>query len=193
MTLLMDAPPGVGALGVLEALEALSIDELSALELNGVLRSVGRLRGRLDAIDARALAAFARLGGAQHDGATDTTAWLAEATKTSARDAKRALKRAEVIERLPAFGDALAAGEISAAHVDAVAAIVPASLLPKAGALVKTAKSSTAEQLAHKAQQLVLDNDGDGGAGRAARLKARQRVRFFDLDSGMRAMLDDRP
>src|SRR5438094_313751 len=111
MSLLVDAPPGVGAL---EALEALPIEVLSARELSYVLRSVAGLRGRLDAVDARALAAFARLGGAQDEGATDTTAWLAAATKTSARDAKRAVKRAGVIEQLPALGAALAAGEVSA-------------------------------------------------------------------------------
>jgi len=32
---------------------------------------------------------------------------------------------------------------------------------------------------------LVIDHDGDGGAGRAARLKARQQVQFFNRDSGM--------
>ena len=188
MSLLLNAPPGVG---VLEALEALPIDLLSVEELGEVLRTVGIVRGRVDAVDAWALAAFARVNGAQTDGATDTTAWLAKATKTSGRDAKRSVKRAGVIDALPALGAALAAGEVSAAHVDAVAGTVPAALLPKAGSLVAAAKTSTPEELAHKAQQLVIDNDGDGGAKRALRLKARQRVRFFDLDSGMRAMFGE--
>jgi hypothetical protein len=134
---------------------------------------------------------FARGNGAQADGATDTTSWLANVTKTSGRDAKRSVKRAKVLDALPELGEALAAGEISAAHVDEIAAIVPVPLLPKAGGLVAAAKSSTPEELAHKAHQLVIDNDGDGGAGRAARLKARQQVQFFNRESGMRAMFGE--
>ena len=168
----MDAPP---VLGVLEGLEALPFDELSVARAGLELRTVGGARGRLDVVEARLLAVFARGNGAQADGATDTTSWLADATKTSGRDAKRSVKRAKVLDALPELADALAAGEISAAHVDEIAAIVPVPLLPKAGGLVAAAKSSTPEELAHKAHQLVIDHDGDGGAGRAARLKARQR------------------
>jgi len=184
----MDAPP---SLGVLEALEAIASGPMSVSQAGAVVRGVAGVHGRADAVHAKALAVFARGNGAASDGATDTAAWLAANTKTSGRDASRAVKRAKVIEALPELGDALAAGEISSAHVDAVAGIVPVPLLPKAAKLVAAAKTSTPEELTHKAQQLVIDNDGDGGAKRAARLKARQAVRFFDLDSGMRAMFGE--
>ena len=184
----MDAPP---ALGVLEALEALPFDDLSVGQAGAVVRAVAVVHGRADAVQAKALAVFSRGNGAQVEGATDTTAWLANATKTSGRDAKRAVKRSRVLDALPALAEALAAGEISSAHVDEIAGIVPTPLLPKAGRLVTEAKVSTPEELARKAQQLVIDHDGDGGAGRASRLEAAQRVRFFDLDSGMRAMFGE--
>src|SRR5215213_2366144 len=118
MSLLMDAPPtgGVG-LGVLEALEALPFDDLSAGDAGVALRTAASAYGRLDLVQALLLAIFNRGNGARVDGATDTTAWLATNTKMSGRDASRAVKRAKVIEVLPAFGAALAAGEISAAHV----------------------------------------------------------------------------
>jgi hypothetical protein len=188
MSLLMDAPP---AIGVVEALEALPFEHLSVGEAGEVVRAVAAVRGRIDVVEAKALAVFARGNGAQAEGATDTTSWLASATKTSGRDAKRSVKRAGVLDALPELGEALAAGDISAAHVDEIAAIVPPPLLPKAGRLVAAAKSSTPEELARAAQQLVIDSDGDGGAARALRLEARQRVRFFDLDSGMRAMFGE--
>ena len=184
----MDAPP---SLGVLERLEAIASGPMSVSQAGAVLRGVAGVHGRADVVHAKALAVFARGNGAAADGATDTAAWLAANTKTSGRDANRAVKRAGVLEALPGFGEALAAGEISAAHVDVVAGIVPAKLLAKAGGLVAAAKTSTPEELAHKARQLVLDNDGDGGAARALRLKAAQEVRFFDLDSGMRAMFGE--
>ncbi|MEO5837194.1 MAG: DUF222 domain-containing protein [Acidimicrobiales bacterium] len=168
MSLLMDAPP---VLGVLEALEALPIELMAGPELGVALRGLRVVQGRVDVVDARLVAAFGRVNGAQGDGATDTTSWLADKTKTSGRAAKRRVKRARVLEVVPGLGDALAAGEISAAHVDAIAAIVPAPLLAKAGSLVAAAKVSTPEELARKAQQLVIDNDGDGGAKRALRLK----------------------
>ena len=152
---------------------------------------VARVHGRAEAVHALLLAVFTRGNGAAADGATDTAAWLAAHTKTSGRDASRLVKRAKVIEALPALGDALRAGEISAAHVDVVAGIVPAKLLAKAASLVDAAKSLSPEELEHKAHQLVIDNDGDGGAKRAARLKAQQQVRFFNRDSGMRAMFGE--
>ena len=130
---MMDAPPVVG---VLEALEALAVEELSAAQLGRAMRASGKARGRLDVVDARFLAAFDRMGGHRPDGATDTSSWLASATKLSGRDAKRALRRAKVLEALPALGDKLAAGEVSAAHVDALAAVLPAKLVPTAGDLV---------------------------------------------------------
>ena len=111
------------------------------------MRTVGWARGRLDGVEAKLLAVFSRGNGALAEGATDTTSWLAANTKTSGRDAKRSVKRAGVLEVLPELGEALAAGEISAAHVDEIAAIVPAPLLGKAASLVSARKSSTPREL----------------------------------------------
>src|SRR5688572_15961518 len=188
MSLLMDAPPN---LGVLEALEALPFDDLSASDAGVALRTAATAYGRLDLVQALLLGVFHRGGGARAEGATDTAAWLATNAKTSGRDANRAVKRARVIEVLPGFGVALSAGEVSAAHVDVVAGIVPDKLLAKAGSLVVAAKTSTPEELAQKAHRFVIDSDGDHGAKRAARLKAQQQVRFFNRDSGMRALFGE--
>ena len=126
-------------------MEALASGDLSASEAGAALRVAAVAYGRLDVAQALLLAMFNRGNGAAADGATDTAAWLAANTKTSGRDASRAVKRAKVIEALPELGDALSNGEISAAHVDEIAGIVPAKLLPKAGRLVAAAKSSTPE------------------------------------------------
>src|SRR4051812_17936148 len=125
MSLLMDAPPGLVGVGVLEALEALPFDEMSASEAGSKLRTLGPVRGRVDWVEAQLLAVFGRGKGAQADGATDTTAWLAHATKRSGRDAKRAVKRAGVLGALPELSAALADGAVSSSHVDAIAGIVP--------------------------------------------------------------------
>ena len=46
---------------------------------------------------------------------------LADAARTSLRDAERTVKRARVSRQLPQLGDALADGEVSGAHVDVAA------------------------------------------------------------------------
>src|SRR6476659_4471 len=144
MSMLMDAPPpGLVGVGVLEALEALPFDDMSASEAGLKLRTLGPVRGRVDWVEARLLAVFSRGNGAQAEGATDTTAWLANVTKRSGRDAKRAVKRAGVLRALPELSAALADGDVSSSHVDALAGIVPTPLLPKAAVLVAAARSST--------------------------------------------------
>jgi hypothetical protein len=190
MSLLMDAPP---VLGVLEDLEARVAGPLTVGEAADVLRGVVRVHGRAEAVFALALAVFTAGNGPRAAGATDAASWLAANTKTSGREASRSARRARVIEALPGLGDALSAGEISPAHVDVVAGIVPEKLWAKATSLVAAARSSSPEQLEQAAHQLVIDSDGDGGAKRAARLAAQRQVRFFSRDSGMRAMLGEWP
>ena len=141
MSLLMDAPPpGLVGVGVLEALEALPFDDMSASRGGVEVAHVGAGAGSGRLGGGAVVGGVCRGNGAQAEGATDTTAWLANATKRSGRDAKRAVKRAGVLAALPALSAALADGEVSSSHVDAIAGIVPASLLPKAAALVAAAK-----------------------------------------------------
>jgi len=45
---------------------------------------------------------------------------IAEVTGSGVRDATRTLERAGLVEQAPAFGDAMAAGEVAVAHVDAL-------------------------------------------------------------------------
>src|SRR4029450_12404106 len=78
VSLLMDAPP---LLGALESLEALPFDDLSAAEARAALRTVAVVRGRVDVVEARLLTTLRRGNGAQADGATDTASWLAAQTK----------------------------------------------------------------------------------------------------------------
>src|SRR5262245_31978237 len=127
---LLDAPPLVGAL---EELEAIDVDGLPVGVLGGLLVSIGLVRGRVDACEARVLAAFDRVGGAKADGAVDVAAWLGSRTKRSRRDAKRAVQRAAAVAALPGLGALLAAGVVSAGHVEAIGAIVPDDLLAGAG------------------------------------------------------------
>ncbi|MEO5842892.1 MAG: recombinase family protein [Acidimicrobiales bacterium] len=161
---------------------------LTAFELGGALQAVALVRGRVDVVDARLVAAFGRVNGAQCDGATDTTSWLANKTKTSGRAAKRRVKRARVIAAVPALGEALAAGEISAAHVDEIAAIVPAPLLAKGGLIGGRREVIVAGGVGAKARgwsvaEIVTDNDESASRYRRGKRPGWQRVLEL-LDAG---------
>jgi hypothetical protein len=187
---LLDAPPLVG---VLEELEAIDIDGLDASALGGLLISIAQVRGRVDACEARVLAAFDRAGGPKRDGAVDAAAWLTKATRASRSAAKRAVQRAKAVAALPALGELLAAGAVSAGHVEAIGAIVPDNVLPSAGELVDAAVSVSPEQLRLRAHRLVMDADGDKGASRSEKQRAVQKVVFFDADNGMGAIAGELP
>ena len=75
---------------------------------------------------------------------------VAQAARTSARDADRVLERARTVDAIPALGEALDAGSVSGGHVDAVGRVLRQlepchrdALPASAGWLVKLASTST--------------------------------------------------
>jgi hypothetical protein len=152
---LLDAPSfeASGFGGVLEELEAIDVDGLDASVLGGLLVSIGLTRCRVDALEARVLRAFERVGGPRADGAVDAKAWLASRTKISHGAARRSVQRATAIAALPALGELLAAGVVSAGHVEAIGSIVPDDLLSGAGDLVEAAKGLSPERLRQRAHR----------------------------------------
>ena len=116
------APDALGRVtGLVDALLA----ELSALSLAGagrdVLRSLvaslGRVRAGADAAEARAVTALERLG----DGGVDAVEVLRRSAGSSQREAQRRKRRAEALAKMPNVAGALAAGDISAEHAEALA------------------------------------------------------------------------
>ena len=93
------------------------------LDADGLAGHVGRLtvlRAWLDAEQVRATRAQRRL--AEQGRAAGPASSLTRDGKQSSKDAKAAAEREEVCSAMPGFEDALATGEVSAGHVDAVAA-----------------------------------------------------------------------
>ena len=87
--------------------------------LEGLVRRSLRLRGWLDAIDARIAARAAQL--AAVGSSEDASTVLAGGGRRSRRDAEAAADRGTVCERLPLLATALANGTVTAGHVDAIA------------------------------------------------------------------------
>ena len=113
------------ALGRVTGLVNALLAELSALSLDGVGRGVlrslvavlGRVRAGADAAEARAVTALNGLD----DGGVDAVEVLRRNAGSSQREARRRRRRADALARMPNVADALAAGDISAEHADALA------------------------------------------------------------------------
>jgi hypothetical protein len=82
-------------------------------ELAGAVGAAARIRAWLDGRDVGLAAQLAQVASFPEQD-------IADAARTSLRDASRTLERAHTAETMPALGDALAAGAISGAHVDVV-------------------------------------------------------------------------
>lgn len=109
---------------VLEGLTLLmevDVDTLDRGELDTVVAMSSRLRGWHDSFDLRCAH---RAGTLQQQGkSAGAEAMFNRVGKRSSTEGSTISKRAEVSEQLPAFGDGLATGEVSAGHLDAIARV----------------------------------------------------------------------
>jgi len=112
----MNSPPDA----VYAAVRDTDPDVLYADGLAGHVGRLGVLRAWVDAEEVRATRAQGRL--ADQGRAADPASSLARDGRQSSKEAKAAAEREAVCTAMPGFEDALSAGEVSAGHVDAVAA-----------------------------------------------------------------------
>ena len=119
---------------------------------------------------------------------------LADAARTNLRDAETVMRRAEVVDAVPAFEQAFDAGRVSGAHVDAFERAMrnleptPRQLLTdQAPRLVRIAETSSADEFAKTLRREArrLDNEPNAEA-RLARQKQQVRLHsWLDRQSGM--------
>ena len=88
--------------------------------LSSHIQDCARWRGALDAFQACMLAEFESRQIARGRGFRDSIAWLSAATPTGEATARVLVQRAAILDVLPAFAAALAAGEISTDHLAGV-------------------------------------------------------------------------
>ena len=93
-------------------------DDQDRTGLDGLVRRSLRVRSWLDAMDARIATRAADLA-ARGEGDAPATV-LAGGDRRGKRDAEAAAARGAVCTRMPAVADALAAGSVTAGHVDAI-------------------------------------------------------------------------
>ena len=112
----MNSPPDA----LYAEVRATDPDVLDADALGAHLGRLAQLRAWVDAEQVRTTRAQRRL--AQHGRATDPANSLARHGRQSSKEARAASERETVCTAMPSFEEALAAGSVSAGHVDAVAA-----------------------------------------------------------------------
>ena len=149
--------------------------ERNAEGLAGLVRRSLRVRGWLDAVDARIAVRAAELA-EQGCGEAAATV-LAGGGRRARRDAEAAAARGTLCQRMPQLGAALAEGMIGGGHVDAVVGAARhldddarAVLAQHGEALVNAAAQMSPEQFDREVRGLARDLAGDGGLSRHEQL-----------------------
>ena len=180
--------------GVVDALSAIvAVDVATADEatLGAACRRVRRVQGFLDAFVVAAGRRSEELKAAGQGRGAETM--LTRNTRVSGRQARQAVRRGEVLDRAPALGDALAAGAVSAAHVDAFGNAVQrageagrAALVDRQQPLAARAATESPEEFAVSCERVAALADDDGGIEAARRQRRATRLRRWrDEASGM--------
>lgn len=160
------------------------VDGLSRRGLCDVAAASGRLRAALDAFDARLAAAVSRLD----DGGPGASTVFRGASKCSQREADKRARRADALAVLPSTADALAAGTITAEHVDTLARAAEAvsAEAVEASDLLTKAKCRPADLLAIDTREWTRRRQTQADLEqRQARMVTARRCVIFEADNAM--------
>ena len=153
--------------------------------LRSQVAALGRLRAAADATEARVVAAVDGLG----DGGVDAVEVLRRGTGSSQREAQRRKRRADALAGMPNVAGALAAGDISTEHAEALARAAEATSAGAvdgdAGLLAEVA-AVPADRAGRRIQEWTQRHqDPDDLHEQHLRQRRRRRLSFGDGDDGM--------
>ena len=170
--------------GVSRVLRGLDWASMSLGVREGWLSVLSNVEGAVAACRAAAVAC-----GAGKVGAAERTAELVRATGMSGRDAAGVVRAADVLVAAPAVAEALATGEITTGHVDAIVRDLPVSHRAAAvadPAVLDAAVSHGVDGFKAGMRSWQAHHDGDlDGARLAARQHARRRLGWSTTGDGM--------
>ena len=181
------------ALGRVTALVDTLVTELAGLSLAGagrdVLRSLvavlGRVRAGADAAEARTVTALEGLG----DGGVDAVEVLRRHAGSSQREAQRRKRRAEALAEMPNVAGALAAGDISPEHAEALARAAAATsheAVDGDADLLAQVAGVPADRAGRQIQTWTQRNQDPADLHEQhLRQRRRRRLNFGDGDDGM--------
>ena len=191
----MHEPPD----GVYEALCAVDPDVLDAAELDELIRRIAALESWCAALKVRATRRQRAL--AAEGRACDPRHALSNSGGQSSRDAKAASERESVCTAMPGFEDALAEGQVSAGHVDAIAHATRglseedrAEFTAEAEALLDDAASQTVDAFEKNCRDLAKSirarNNARADIDELERQRQQSKVsRWVDRETGMHKTL----
>jgi hypothetical protein len=191
---------GGGVVGLVAALHA-TLDALLAEDVSGlpvgvlpeVVRGLVAVGHRVHAAQLDAVGAFDAAGVAAGTAQRSTKRWVEHHTRASAGQAAGLVSVARAVrDHLPATRDALAAAQVSAAHVGAIAAVVRTVGVEHARAaepvLLGLARAAEPGVVRRAAAHLHATLDPDGAQAGLDRVYARRGVRLSVV--GTRAYVD---
>src|SRR4051794_6322564 len=173
------------------ALELLDIPSLDRDAVRGAFAGLARVRGWAEVVTARLTRRLNEI--AEDTPSMFPDADIAAASKTSRNDAAKASRRAETLDAVPELEGALAAGAVSAEHIDVVGRALKRlkgdkrdQLTGDGRRITAIATGSTPEELETKMKAEIARLDASEGVERLARQKRAIRLRSWtDKDTGM--------
>lgn len=178
----------VGRLGALLDVPAETLEAQGPDVLRSRVQVLRRLEGMAAAALAATVGALARSGAIERDGASSTTAWVAQETGRSRREASRTTRLSAALPDMPATAAALATGGVTPEAADTIARAakdgrlgspdqVESTLLPLA--------SDGPDRLRSHVRRLTQQADGAAMLRDERQQRARRRVALSQGDDGM--------
>jgi hypothetical protein len=174
---------------LLEELEAVDVDSLSAEELGAELKFIRASVDLLELQAARRVAAFDRREAFYELGQHSTLDWIRANTHVSAASADSQVTLARQLEALEPTIEAVEQGDISFEHALAIARqlkdLPEAAGRPAQAELLQAAAESDPRELRRVGEEIRHRDDPEGMARLAYRQHQKRRLRLFDHADGM--------
>ena len=168
-----------------------SVSSLSADEVRCRLAEIRVERARLDAEEASLVGRLSELS-CERSSTVVPEFEMTQFAGLRGREASRVVQRSAMLESLPEFGSALAAGSIVAGHVDVVADSVKkvsdedrGRVLAQADGLLRSARRLSVDQFAKHMRSEVARLSADKGLGVFERQRRATYLKFWNDVDGM--------
>jgi Domain of unknown function (DUF222) len=187
----MDVELVIAARDALDALAAVDVDTCDREALDGVLAQWRTVRSFTDVYDVLIARRSRQL--AEEGMAETPEGILAQRGRRSKREARAAAAREKTCEQMPSFETALATGDVSAGHIDALGSAThglddeaTAEFAGHANTLLGLAQWQSVEAFTRECHELARNLSGDEGESRLERQKRQCRLRrWVDRVTGM--------
>ena len=174
--------------GVIERVQALAVNDTSVGSIDALregLNDIRSLRAWLDSLQSRLVATMSELNSVMPE------VELIRESGLSTSDVRKVMARTETIGSVPVFGEALAKGNVTSAHVDALSSGLKIlgeqsdKLIERAPELLVTAQTMTADEFTKFVRRTAQTLTDDGGVGRFEKQRRQTFLRHWVDADGM--------